>query len=83
MGPATRAFYDTIVDGRIAHDGDPTLAAHLRNVLAVPLGDHGWRLRKITRTSVRKIDGAIAAVMAVARALKPAPPKRGGYAFVA
>jgi phage terminase large subunit-like protein len=83
LGPATRAFYDAVVDGRIAHDGDPTLASHIRNVMAVPLGDHGWRLRKITRTSARKIDGAIAAVMAVAQALEPAPPKRGGWAFVA
>jgi phage terminase large subunit-like protein len=83
LGPATRAFYDAVVTGRIAHDGDPTLAAHLRNVMAVPLGDHGWRLRKITRTSGRKIDGAIAAVMAVQQALQPAPARRGGYAFVA
>jgi phage terminase large subunit-like protein len=41
LGPATQAFYDAVVTGRIAHDGDPTLAAHLRNVMAVPLGDHG------------------------------------------
>jgi phage terminase large subunit-like protein len=83
LGPASRAFYDAVVDGRIAHDGDPTLAAHLRNVMAVPLGDHGWRLRKITRTSTRKIDGAIAAVMAVQQALAPLPPKSGGRAFIA
>jgi phage terminase large subunit-like protein len=76
LGPATRAFYDVVVDGRIAHDGDPTLAAHLRNVMAVPLGDHGWRLRKITKGSSRKIDGAIAAVMAVQQALQPPPPRR-------
>lgn len=78
LGPATRAFCDAVVDGRIGHDGDPTPTAHLRNVLAVPLGDHGWRLRKITRPSGRKIDGAIAAVMAVAQALESPPPKRGG-----
>jgi hypothetical protein len=54
LGPATRAFYDAVLDRRIAHDGDPTLAAHLRNVVAVPLGDHGWRLRKVTRNSPRK-----------------------------
>src|SRR5207245_9167267 len=65
LGPATRAFYDAVLDRRIAHDGDPTLAAHLRNVAAIPLGDHGWRLRMITRTSARKIAGAIAPVMAV------------------
>jgi phage terminase large subunit-like protein len=83
LGRATRAFYNDVIDGRMAHDGDPTLATHLRNVLAVPLGDHGWRLRKITRSSARKIDGAIAATMAVAQALEPASLKRGGWAFVA
>ncbi|MHB8397808.1 MAG: terminase TerL endonuclease subunit [Candidatus Limnocylindrales bacterium] len=82
LGPATRAFYDAVLDRRIAHDGDPTLAEHLRNVAALPLGDHGWRLRKITRTSARKIDGSIAAVMAVQQALQPAPPQRFG-AFLA
>jgi phage terminase large subunit-like protein len=81
LGPATREFYDAVLDRRIAHDGDPTLAAHLRNVVAVPLGDHGWRLRKITRTSARKIDGAVAAVMAVHQALQPAPPQRVGAFF--
>ena len=83
LGPATRAFYDAVLDRRIAHDADPTLAGHLRNVAALPLGDHGWRLRKVTRTSSRKIDGAIAAVVAVHQALEPAPPTRGGWAFVA
>jgi len=83
LGPATRAFYDAVVDRRIVHDGDPVLAQHLRNVSALPLGDYGWRLRKITRTSSRKIDGAIAAVMAVAQTLEPVPPKRGGQAFLA
>ena len=82
LGPATRTLYDAVLERRIAHDGDPTLAAHLRNVLAVPLGDHGWRLRKISRNSARKIDGAIAAVMAVQQALAPPPPERFG-AFLA
>jgi hypothetical protein len=40
-GTRHRAFYDAVVTGRIGHDGDPTLAAHLGNVMAVPLGDHG------------------------------------------
>jgi phage terminase large subunit-like protein len=83
LGPATRTFYDAVLDRRIAHDGDTTLATHIRNVTPIPLGDHGWRLRKVTRTSARKIDGAVAAVMAVQQALEATPPKRGGYAFIA
>ncbi len=49
---------------------------------ALPLDDHGWRLRKITRNSSRKIDGAIAAVMAVHQALQPVPTANVG-AFLA
>ena len=57
LGPATRTFYHAALDGRLAHDGDPTLAGHLRNVSAVPLGDHGWRLRKVTRSSPARSTG--------------------------
>jgi phage terminase large subunit-like protein len=59
------------MDRRIVHDADPTLAGHLRNGLSVPLGDHGQRLQRITRTSTRKIDRAIAAVIALAQVLLP------------
>jgi phage terminase large subunit-like protein len=31
MVPATRLFYDLLLDRRIWHDGDPVLALHLRN----------------------------------------------------
>jgi phage terminase large subunit-like protein len=80
--PATRLFYDLLQDRRIWHDGDETLALHLRNCHAVERGENGWRLRKGTKSSARKIDGAIAAVMAVQQAAQPAPPQRLG-AFLA
>ena len=76
MVPATRLFYDLLLDHRIWHDGDETLALHLRNCHAVERGENGWRLRKGTKSSARKIDGAIAAVMAVAQAAQPPPPRR-------
>ena len=82
MVPATRLFYDLLQDHRIWHDGDETLALHLRNCHAVERGENGWRLRKGTKSSARKIDGAIAAVMAVAQAALPPPPPRVG-AFLA
>lgn len=75
MVPAARTFYDLIVEGRIAHDGDATLAAHLRNVTPLERGDRGWRLTK-PRGSSRKIDGAIAATMAVFQAQAPVPKPR-------
>ena len=82
MVPATRLFYDLLLDRRIWHDGDELLALHLRNCHAVERGENGWRLRKGTKSSARKIDGAIAAVMAVQQAAQPAPPQRVG-AFIA
>lgn len=82
MVPATRLFYDLLMDHRIWHDGDATLALHFRNCHAVERGENGWRLRKGTKSSAHKIDGAIAAVMAVQQAAQPPPPKRIG-AFLA
>ena len=63
------------MDPRIWHDGDPILAAHLRNCHAVELGENGWRLRKPSKSSARTIDGAIAAVMADYQAAQPPPPR--------
>lgn len=82
MAPAARELYDAIVERRLAHDGNRTLAAHLRNVLAVPRGENGWRLRKVSKGSPRKIDGAIALAMAVHQAVQPQPKRQVG-AFTA
>ncbi len=81
MVPATRLFYDLLLDRRVWHDGDEILALHFRNCHAVERGENGWRLRKGTKSSARKIDGAIAAVMAVAQVVQPPPSPRMG-AFV-
>ena len=74
MVEASRRFYEAVVEHRIAHDGDPTLAAHLRNVVPRQVGESGWRLEKASRN--RKIDSAVAAVMAVSQVLEEAPRKR-------
>jgi phage terminase large subunit-like protein len=74
MVPAATTLYDLVVSGRLAHDGDPTLAWHIGNVVPRERGEHSWR---ITRGSPsRKIDGAIAAAMAVHQAQQPAPARR-------
>ena len=83
-GPDGRRLHRIGYVGLPRKNGKSTsVAQHLRNVSALPLGDHGWRLREISRTSTRKIDGAIATVMAVAQALEPVQPTRGGWAFPA
>ena len=71
MVEASRRFYEAVLEGRIEHDGDKTLAYHLRNVVPRQVGESGWRLEKPSRA--RKIDAAVACVMAVSQALEKPP----------
>ena len=67
MTPATRAFYSAVVDGELTQSGDPMLARHIGN--AVLKDDtRGVRIVKESKLSVRRIDLAVCAVMALARA---------------
>lgn len=63
MCPATQALYEAVIDRRMAHDGDPVLARHIKaaKVKQTPRG--GQRLVK--SDTGRKIDAAIALVMAI------------------
>lgn len=64
MVPATRRFYEAVVTGVMRHDGDPQLARHVGNAVVRPNG----QLSKEHKDSGRKIDLAVAAVMAYERA---------------
>lgn len=67
MVPSTAKFYDAVTSEGIAHDHNPTLARHLDN--CVTRIDHkGPRVTKEHRGSPRKIDSAIAAIIAFDRA---------------
>jgi phage terminase large subunit-like protein len=67
MQPATARFYEAVVNGGLTHSGDPRLARHVGN--AVLREDaRGARLAKERRDSPRRIDAAVAAVMAHDRA---------------
>ena len=67
MTPATARFYEAVVNGALTHSGDSRLARHVGN--AVLREDaRGARLAKERRDSPRKIDAAVAAVMAHDRA---------------
>jgi len=67
MCPATARFQTAVVNGTLTHSGDERLTRHLGN--AVVNDDYrGRRLRKQNKWSPRKIDLAIAAVMAHDRA---------------
>lgn len=67
MVPACAKFYDGVVEKRFVHDGDPVLARHLENAVT-KIDNLGPRIVKEKRNSPRKIDAAVAAVLAVDRA---------------
>lgn len=67
MAPATDRFYAAVVDQTLTHDKDPRLAAHLAHAVArrTPAGD---LIAKDKKNSPRKIDAAVAAIVALDRA---------------
>ena len=67
MAPATDRFYATVIDRTLTHDGDARLAAHLAHAIAkrTPMGD---LISKDKKSSPRKIDAAVAAIVALDRA---------------
>jgi phage terminase large subunit-like protein len=75
MVEASRRFYEAVMEERVQHDPsdefDATLTAHLRHVVPRQVGESGWRLEKPSES--KKIDAAVAVVMAVSQALEEAP----------
>ena len=67
MVPSTAKFYDAVVSGQVSHDHHPTLARHLDNCV-VKVDGKGPRVVKEHRGSPRKIDAAVAAIIAFDRA---------------
>lgn len=68
MTPATQRFTDMVNQRQLTHDGNPALSRHVSN--AVLKNDaRGVRIYKETKSSPKKIDLAVAAVMAVERAV--------------
>lgn len=66
MGPATQRFFERVRDGSIISDGDPRLTRHLANA-TTKTDARGTRIVKDAPNSPRKIDLAVAAVMALDR----------------
>jgi phage terminase large subunit-like protein len=77
MTPATARFYEAVINGQLTHSGDSRLARHVGN--AVLREDaRGARLAKERKDSPRRIDAAVAAVMAHDRAAALAGTVRVG-----
>jgi phage terminase large subunit-like protein len=61
MRDAEQQFHDAILEGLVAHDGDPVLTAHVAATVAERVGDN-WKIRKVKQSMV--IDALVAAIMA-------------------
>lgn len=77
MTPATTRFYELVMNRGLTHTGDLRLARHLDNAV-LKADSRGTRIYKEHRHSQRRIDLAVAAVMAVDRAAwyEAEPPRR-------
>ena len=68
MTPATTRFYEAVVNHQLTHNGDPKLERHIGNA-TLRVDQRGSRLAKEKRGSTRRIDLAVASVMALERAV--------------
>lgn len=77
MGPATDRLYQSVVEHHLTHDGNRDLARHVAHAKATrtPQGDV---ITKDNRMSPRKIDAAVAAIVAHDRAVWHATNKKRG-----
>jgi phage terminase large subunit-like protein len=73
MAPACSEFYRAVVEQRMTHDGDPGTARHIANAI-VRDDRHGRRITK--ESTKRKIDRAVAAIIAHDLARKPPQHRR-------
>jgi phage terminase large subunit-like protein len=67
MVPACSKLYQAVTESQLTHDGNPTLTRHLSNTV-IKVDRLGPRIVKEHRGSPRKIDAAVAAVIAFDRA---------------
>jgi phage terminase large subunit-like protein len=73
MRDAYGQFYEAVNSHTIAHDGDPVLSSHVVSA-AASIDEWGaWKVRK--RKQSQKIDGLVASVIAVSRAVLVKPRK--------
>jgi len=67
MIPATQKVFDAVTEGTLTHDGNPVLSRHLDNCM-LKIDNLGARIVKESRASSRRIDAAVAFVIAYDRA---------------
>ena len=67
MAPATDRMYQAVMTKTLSHDGDARMAAHFAHAVAKSTAQ-GDLVTKDKRNSPRKIDAAVAAIVALDRA---------------
>ena len=67
MIPACQKVYDSVTEATLTHDGSPLLARHIDNCV-LKVDNLGARIVKESRNSARRIDAAVAFVIAYDRA---------------
>lgn len=67
MIPACQKVFDSVTEGTLTHDGSPLLARHIDNCV-LKVDNLGARIVKESRNSNRRIDAAVAFVIAYDRA---------------
>lgn len=65
--PATAAFYEAVINGALTHDGSAELSRHMAHAV-IKTDARGTRITKDHKKSLRRIDLAVASVMAYDRA---------------
>jgi len=67
MSPALKEFQRMIVGGEIEHDDNPVLAWNINNMMVDQ--DAAGNVKPSKAKSTSRIDGAVASIMAVGRAI--------------
>jgi phage terminase large subunit-like protein len=67
MIPATQKVFEAVTEARLVHDGNPILSRHIDNCV-IKMDHRGQRVTKESATSRKKIDAAIAFIIAYDRA---------------
>ena len=68
MTPATQRFTQMVLERQLTHDGNPALNRHISNAV-LKSDSRGTRIYKENKSSARKIDLAVAAIMGLERAM--------------
>jgi phage terminase large subunit-like protein len=69
MTPATQRFTQMVLERQLTHDGNPALNRHVSNAV-LKQDSRGTRIYKENKSSSRKIDLAVAAIMGLERAMQ-------------